>query len=223
MQTLVQLDPNPFIGNATLNNIEEPMKINWIIESAEGNNVVFKSDKGYVTEIIYNGNKYSNDKAQAMRFFFDRVQTDQRLTIRSTDNPDLYYTRTRGYFMMHNYIHDGSTWTIETKGIAPTPFLGNVTLDSIEDPFPINWTIESDGGKNVVLKNGNGYVTEIVYNGNKYSSEKDKSMRFFFDRVPTDQRLVLRSTDNPASYYTRTRGYFMMHKYIHDGSTWTVS
>lgn len=222
VQAQAQLDPTPYLGSVTMNNGR--VSIDWTFESAGGNDIVLKNDKGYVEMVIWKGNQYTTDKSKAMKFRLNNDGLNGSFTLRSAADPKSCYTHKGGNFVMHSYMHDGSSWTIVPKhGIPPAPYLGNVTMTNIEEPSTIDWTFESAGGNDIVLKNGQGYVKEVIFNGNKYTTDKGQAMQFFIDDNNPQKRLVLRSAANPESYYTRKGGNFVMHSYMHDGSTWTIT
>lgn len=220
-----QLDPAPYLGGVTMNNGR--VTIDWTFESAGGNDIVLKNDKGYVEMVIWKGNQYTTDKSKAMKFRLNNDGLNGSFTLRAAANSASCYTHKGGNFVMHAYMHDGSSWAIVPKhGIDPTPYLGNVTMTNIHEVGVIDWTFESAGGNDIVLKNGQGsYVETVFYKGDKFTNDKSKAMKFFIDnKNPMNQAgLALRSVANPDSYYARKGGNFTMTGWVVEGCTWTIT
>ena len=223
-----QIDPSPYLGSVTMNSGRTT--VDWTIESAGGNDVVLKNSQGYVTEVRFNGNYYNADKNQAMKFIIDvgghPSTRDCGLTLRDANNTDMCYTYKGGNLVMHGYMIDGSTWIIKKSNspeIDPTPYLGDVTMDS--GRTKVDWTIESCNGNSVVLKNNQGYVTEVRYNGNYYSADKSKAMRFVIAPGGQSSHVTVRAAGDPDMCYTYKvhGGIIAMHGYMNDGSNWTIT
>ena len=103
--------------------------------------------------------------------------------------------------------------------IDPTPFLGDVTISN--GYGSIDWTLEPAEGQFVKLKNENGYVEEVHWNGNQYTPHGTRAKRFQIENS-SDGAYRIREVTGEDRYYTHKGGNFVLHGYMSGNSNWNI-